>query len=1224
MSFLVWVFNNRKRILGGLLAVLFCILGVIIISLIQGRGIEASGSSSLTIQEGQGALEFDGVDDYVDCGNDDSLNVFSTEGSKLITISLWIKRSNTGRDDKMLGKGKQGEGYYIMIRSNNRLRFTTLGVRDYDFTTTIEDTNWHHVVFVYDSSFDVSLYIDGNFKEKLTHGSVGIPSSEPFFIGRNMITYFNGLIDDVRIYNRVLSAEEVESIYNHKEVSAEGLVGHWKMDEGEGTTTDDASGNNNHGTIYGANWTTQWRGTLNGTVATADGLILNGLSEGTRTSPIYDISSAGVSGGSQISWEVETPFGKALDFSNASDKVSIDNDTSLQFGSDDFSVLFWFKTNKTSGEFPIGNGGYYSGEVGWNFYKGGSGGGMVFTINDGTTATSVVGLASGGGRVDDYQWYHVAGIRDGSSLKIYVDGELKGETDDNTGNITNNDPVFVGNYKTWDSFTWDGLIDDVRVYNQALTQEEIQEIMYREGTSGEEGLVGYWKFNESSGSTAFDSSGYGNDGSIIGATRVNGIQSSVNVQTNLSLDGGSSWQGWQSASNGGSIPGINSGVNLSNARLQVRHTLATEEIGVSPILGVSTIQIWGFGNPNVNGWAWSENIGWISFSNIDPGTEVPYGLNINPETMKLSGYIWSENIGWITFHQSVAGEPPSDPCPEDNDCMAVLDPDTFEFSGWARALNHGDGWSGWISLAGTATDSSPYGVYIDPDTLKFGGWAWGSGVIGWISFNSENEDPGTPEYYVYTTMDIGPSVTQVGHEWSYCLDTLHPLLSWETSKPSYGYQIEISKDSELENLIYQHESGPTGSTEHYPTFSAGTCDENGYSNQGVCDLEYGQDYWWRIKASSEGGLYGGWSEIGAFSVENTHHWPEPDYTYDPDPVRAKRVTQFIDQSKAYGDSSIASWSWTISGTEGVDYDFVSPQRIPVVEDLMLHLDASMISGLEDGEQVSLWEDMSGRGNDAINNDPATQPIFKENASSRTPTVGFSQNLDRSDPRHLDVTLASDHNPGYGPSVFAVVLIPNNIADGTRVGNVWGSYPETPNYNLELHTSGKTRWYWNSGQRDVYGSADLRTGELAVVSYHRDAVSGKLQTYINGTIDMNYDDSGTNTVYGQNWRLGRDYRSGNGIALIGDIAEFIVYERSLASDEREAVEQYLMDKWLAEGGIKETGPESQSPYIIFRLQGEYDVTLEVTDSSGYGPCAITKKINVEEAVDLEWREVSPTE
>ncbi|HQO27719.1 MAG TPA: hypothetical protein PKX21_01500, partial [Candidatus Pacearchaeota archaeon] len=702
------------------------------------------------------------------------------------------------------------------------------------------------------------------------------------------------------------------------------------------------------------------------------------------------------------------------------------------------------------------------------------------------------------------------------------------------------------------------------------------------------------------------------------------IQSSVNVQTNLSLDGGNSWQGWQSVSNGGAIPGINSGVNLSNARLQVRHTLATEEIGVSPILGVSTIQIWGFGNPNVNGWAWSENIGWISFSNIDPGTEVPYGLNINPETMKLSGYIWSENIGWITFHQSVAGEPPSDPCPADNDCMAILDPDTFKLSGWARALNHGDGWSGWISLAGTAADSSPYGVYIDPDTLRFGGWAWGSGVIGWISFNSENEDPGTPEYYVYTTMDIGPSVTKVEHEWSYCLDTLHPLLSWETSKPSFGYQIEIYTDSELNNLIYQHESGPTGSTEHYPTFNAGTCDENGYSNPEVCDLEYGQDYWWRIKASSEGGLYGGWSETGAFSVENTHHWPEPDYTYDPDPVRAKQVTQFIDQSQAYGDSSIASWSWTISGTEGVDYDFVSAQRIPVVEDLMLHLDASMISGLEDGDKVSLWADMSGRGNDAINNDPATQPIFKENASSRTPTVGFSQNLDRSDPRHLDVTLLSDHSPGYGPSVFAVVLIPNNIADGTRVGNIWGSYPATPNYNLELHTSGRTRWYWNSGQRDVYGSADLRTGELAVVSYHRDAVSGKLQTYINGTIDMDHDDSGTNTVYGQNWRLGRDYRSGNGIALIGDIAEFIVYERSLASDEREAVEQYLMDKWLAEGGIEETGPGSQSPYIIFRLPGEYNVTLGVTDSSGYGPCAITKKINVEEAVDLEWREVSPTE
>ena len=52
---------------------------------------------------------------------------------------------------------------------------------------------------------------------------------------------------------------------------------------------------------------------------------------------------------------------------------------------------------------------------------------------------------------------------------------------------------------------------------------------------------------------------------------------------------------------------------------------------------------------NVSGWAWSENIGWISFNNTTGGGTTNYGVNINPSTGVFSGYAWSENIGWIDF-----------------------------------------------------------------------------------------------------------------------------------------------------------------------------------------------------------------------------------------------------------------------------------------------------------------------------------------------------------------------------------------------------------------------------------------------------------------------------------------------------------------------------------------------------------------------------------------------
>ncbi|MEW6770000.1 MAG: hypothetical protein AB1330_01220 [Bacillota bacterium] len=59
---------------------------------------------------------------------------------------------------------------------------------------------------------------------------------------------------------------------------------------------------------------------------------------------------------------------------------------------------------------------------------------------------------------------------------------------------------------------------------------------------------------------------------------------SLTIETNLSLDGGATWQGWQACANGGPVPGITAGTDLSNARLQVRQTFSTGDISVRPSL----------------------------------------------------------------------------------------------------------------------------------------------------------------------------------------------------------------------------------------------------------------------------------------------------------------------------------------------------------------------------------------------------------------------------------------------------------------------------------------------------------------------------------------------------------------------------------------------------------------------------------------------------------------
>ena len=157
----------------------------------------------------------------------------------------------------------------------------------------------------------------------------------------------------------------------------------------------------------------------------------------------------------------------------------------------------------------------------------------------------------------------------------------------------------------------------------------------------------------------------------------------------------------------------------------------------------------------VFGFAWSENIGWISFNSASDGSSVDYGVKIDTSTGNLSGYAWSENIGWISFNRSDTGSPPlNDPCPGDTCIAKVDDPGNLKIAnvkikGWARALAACDsipctssgpcsncgGWDGWIRFDHDQSNK----VYIDPSG-DFHGWTWSDKVIGWVSFNSRNCD----------------------------------------------------------------------------------------------------------------------------------------------------------------------------------------------------------------------------------------------------------------------------------------------------------------------------------------------------------------------------------------------------------------------------------------------------------------------------------------------------
>ena len=119
-------------------------------------------------------------------------------------------------------------------------------------------------------------------------------------------------------------------------------------------------------------------------------------------------------------------------------------------------------------------------------------------------------------QLTENQWYYLTQTWDGEQLKIYINSTLEGAVDTGTGLDTGDHPVTIGGDDLgWQAWTH-GSIDNVEIWDVALTQEQIQTNMACSPSGQEEGLVAYWDFNAGDGSVAFDQSAYTNHGSING------------------------------------------------------------------------------------------------------------------------------------------------------------------------------------------------------------------------------------------------------------------------------------------------------------------------------------------------------------------------------------------------------------------------------------------------------------------------------------------------------------------------------------------------------------------------------------------------------------------------------------------------------------------------------------------------------------------------------------
>ncbi len=312
----------------------------------------------------------------------------------------------------------------------------TLGVMGYnnDFYpaagATINNSQWHLVGTVYDGAGNIKTYVDANLDQSGTIPSYST-TGQRNFIGKSnddnlYPAYFNGDIDDILIYNRALTQTEITQIFNATNctIPTSGLVAEYPFSG----NTNDISGNNYNGTNNGATLTTDRFGNSNAAYN------FNGSS----FISVPSVAATGNTARSIFSW---------VKFS----------------GSTSMAIVATGDTTSTGTAFNL-------------------------IVNYGTATLGVMGYnndfyPAAGATINNSQWHLVGTVYDGAgNIKTYVDATL-----DQSGTIpsytTTGQRNFIGksNHDVLYPAFFNGDIDDILIYNRALTQTEINDIFCNSG-----------------------------------------------------------------------------------------------------------------------------------------------------------------------------------------------------------------------------------------------------------------------------------------------------------------------------------------------------------------------------------------------------------------------------------------------------------------------------------------------------------------------------------------------------------------------------------------------------------------------------------------------------------------------------------------------------------------------------------------------------------------------
>jgi len=159
-------------------------------------------------------IKFDGVDDYVDAGNGASLDF----GTGSFTVEAWMIFNSLpidGANHGGIGGATLVPGWNLFL-VNNLLRFYlrdagNFASGDYGYSNLLTN-RWYHIVGVRNGT-NLYLYVDSIQRGTTSGSTANVTNSDALTFGRAASSWFNGTIDEVRIYNRALNKDEIKELY---------------------------------------------------------------------------------------------------------------------------------------------------------------------------------------------------------------------------------------------------------------------------------------------------------------------------------------------------------------------------------------------------------------------------------------------------------------------------------------------------------------------------------------------------------------------------------------------------------------------------------------------------------------------------------------------------------------------------------------------------------------------------------------------------------------------------------------------------------------------------------------------------------------------------------------------------------------------------------------------------------------------------------------------------